>query len=713
MLNRAKLTNFRQHRDLDVTFKGGMTAILGHNEAGKSTLLEGAAYAILGVSALRESLEDVVTWGEPVGSLKVELLPLIIDGVEYNVKRSKSGAEVVYDGGRVTGQNEVTKFLCDKLGIEAKSAAKLILSNQGEIRGALAAGAKATTDLIERLAEFDQIDRLIENMQENLSLGSATTLETQLAKVEEDLVAAKAAAVKPDFDKLNSDVDAAKAAHQQAREALAALDDEHTVATTKVDQARAAQSKFEQAQANLENATLRLSQFSMTLESAQAAANNVKVWEKTEAQVDQEIANLEQADLHIKAYGRVVKLLQAPDEVVEGYSFTGLQAYIADLAHAEKLAQTSLASTGSSLYLAKSALTSGTCSWCGQDFSHLPEVAEKNAKAQAEVDRLTAVEQVVKAKLKTLEEDLAEAHEVVRLSQPRISALQSNPQYLERVGETLPPTLKWIGPDLDSLGDPDTALDAARRLRSEMRATISAEAAAKTRYETLLAQRPGLEEALANAKVQVEATELRPNLDEALARRDEVLAKRRPLELQASNQQTVARDAEYALRDAERTFTQATQKVEHLEEAVIALKHQLKTLAFNNALLKRVRQCRPAIADKLWSIVLSSVSSYFSELRGKKSRVTKDADGFKVDGHATEGLSGSTLDILGLAIRVALVRTFLPNAPFLVLDEPCAAMDATRTEATLGFVVACGFKQVLLVTHEDTSESVADHIIQL
>lgn len=712
MLNRIKLTNFRKHTNTEMPLLNGLMVLRGLNEAGKSTLLEGILYVLGGVKFLRSPLEEAVTWGEPVNSLKAEL-DLTIDGVEYTAKRGKSGAEVVYEGGRVTGQNEVTSFLCGKMGVDASAAAKLMLANQNEIRGALEAGPKATTELIERLAEFDQIDLLIERMQERLTLGSATTVETQLAKAEEDLVAAQAAAVKPDFDKLNSDVDAAKAAHQQAREALAALDDEHTLATTKVDQARTAQSKFEQAQANLENATLRLSQFNMTLESARVAANNVKVWEKTEAQVDQEIANLEQADLHTKVYNRVKSMLQAPAETVEGYSFTGLQAYIADLVHAEKLAQTSLASTGSSLYMAKSALTSGTCSWCGQDFSHLPEVAEKNAKAQAEVDRLTAVEQDVKAKLKTLEAELAEANEVILLSMPRIAALEANPGYVERVGDTLPPTLKWIGPDIGSLGDPDTALDAARRLRSEMRATISAEAAAKTRYETLLAQRPGLEETLANAKAQVETAELRPNLEEALARRDEVLAKRRPLEVQASNAQTAARDAEYALRDAERTFAQAVQKVEHLEEAVASLKHQLKTLAFNNALLKRVRQCRPAIADKLWTIVLSAVSSYFSEMRGFKSRVTKDADGFKVDDHSVTGLSGSTLDILGLAIRVALVRTFLPNAPFLVLDEPCAAMDATRTEATLGFVVSCGFKQVLLVTHEDTSESVADHLIQL
>ena len=102
-----------------------------------------------------------------------------------------------------------------------------------------------------------------------------------------------------------------------------------------------------------------------------------------------------------------------------------------------------------------------------------------------------------------------------------------------------------------------------------------------------------------------------------------------------------------------------------------------------------------------------------SEMRGTPSVVSKTADGFLVDGHPVATMSGSTLDILGLAIRVALVRTFLPSAPFLVLDEPCASMDQTRTEALLGFLVAVGFKQVLLVTHEDVSQNVADHIITL
>jgi DNA repair exonuclease SbcCD ATPase subunit len=150
-----------------------------------------------------------------------------------------------------------------------------------------------------------------------------------------------------------------------------------------------------------------------------------------------------------------------------------------------------------------------------------------------------------------------------------------------------------------------------------------------------------------------------------------------------------------------------------LEGQVSARKEELRVLHFNNTLLKAVRAARPVIGDKLWSLVLGAVSRYFSEMRGERSLVTKTSDGFVVDGHSAATLSGSTLDILGLAVRVALVRTFVPSAPLLILDEPTAAMDEGRTATTLGFLAATGFKQTIIVSHEEATEAVADHLIQL
>ena len=77
-------------------------------------------------------------------------------------------------------------------------AARLTIANQSAIRGALEAGPKATTELIERLSEFDQIDNLIEIMQEKLTLGNTATATAAIAAATDDLARAKELAVPVD-----------------------------------------------------------------------------------------------------------------------------------------------------------------------------------------------------------------------------------------------------------------------------------------------------------------------------------------------------------------------------------------------------------------------------------------------------------------------------------------------------------------------------------
>jgi len=115
----------------------------------------------------------------------------------------------------------------------------------------------------------------------------------------------------------------------------------------------------------------------------------------------------------------------------------------------------------------------------------------------------------------------------------------------------------------------------------------------------------------------------------------------------------------------------------------------------------------------VWSSVLGAVSHYFSVRRGVKSIVTKGDDTFLVDGKPVDSYSGSTQDVLGLALRIALIRTFLPTCDFMLLDEPFAACSDGRQTAALGLLAGAGFNQLLVITHEDISETVADNLLTL
>jgi len=133
----------------------------------------------------------------------------------------------------------------------------------------------------------------------------------------------------------------------------------------------------------------------------------------------------------------------------------------------------------------------------------------------------------------------------------------------------------------------------------------------------------------------------------------------------------------------------------------------------HNELIRKLRSARPEIASKMWGTVLGAISRYFSQIRGEQSVVTRDADGFKVNGRSVAGLSGSTNDALGLAIRMALSKLFLPGVPFLMIDEGFSGADSNRELAGVGTLAGAGFSQVLLITHSDRPESVADNLITL
>ena len=710
MITQVKITNFRKHRDLAFNLQQGFTVFRGANEAGKSTAFEAIAYALFGVKAIRTSLEDAVTHGEPVASLKVEL-EIVIDGVTYAVKRGKPGAECTYGGdGIVTGQTEVTNFLCRQLRIDAASATRLMLSNQNEIRGALESGPKATTELIERLAEFDQIDNLLELMQEKLTLGSGATAQAQVDAARGRLDRAKEV-VEPDFKAhvvavltYTGETAQAKIALELARDAKdeaqrqvaeqAATVRERNATQAEIAQAHRKQAEVLDALTNLHsNGALRPDNVDAQVEALlQRKAEVVLSADAHYAltQVGQLCGDL----IEIPRYHGNAESLQAAVDVVRGF-ISDQTGKISD--NRVKLAKLN------------SELAHGNCTFCGKDFSDLPEVIATNSLTRADIVKLESDQASFAESVKQSKAEEFGLLAYQKASRDFVAAALNFPAYVSADYSTVPPMLTFkvrLSTESETVASIEQKI---RALRAEAKAADDwaaslerAQADLERCNNTLDTLQQRLEaigaivngEALAAALTQAEAKQ--------------VLAYSR---LDAARAQLEA-----ALRAQDQATTSWAWAQKETAAASVALEtstESLKTLDFNNALLKKVRAARPLIADKLWNLVLTAVSSYFSEMRGFTSAVSKSGDGFTVDGHPVQTLSGSTLDILGLAIRVALVRTFLPGAPFLVLDEPAAACDPERTESMLGFLVAVGFRQVLLVTHEDVSESVADNIITL
>src|SRR6059036_2687931 len=97
-LLRLRLVNFRQHADTELEFGPGVTGIVGPNGSGKTTILEGIAWAMYGTQAVRGDKDSIRRLGA-TGRAGVEVeLEFRLGAHEYRVTRSLTTATLHQDG---------------------------------------------------------------------------------------------------------------------------------------------------------------------------------------------------------------------------------------------------------------------------------------------------------------------------------------------------------------------------------------------------------------------------------------------------------------------------------------------------------------------------------------------------------------------------------------------------------------------------------------
>jgi hypothetical protein len=354
-------------------------------------------------------------------------------------------------------------------------------------------------------------------------------------------------------------------------------------------------------------------------------------------------------------------------------------------------------------------IAAGACGICGKDVGKLPEVRVKNDALDEAVRALQAAIEQRQIELKSAEDMTFALNGVAAKARPFEAAAAAHRKFIDLNENFYPARVTWRG-ETPGLVVPSAQLRAdLNTLKQRRAAADKAAAMAKVLAETLETDGVTAQEIKQRLETECRTAD---NTEALMVKFQEIDSQ---YQLRVNDQSEIRFDLQRLSmeeKSAMDTYNSALRQQEIADKAVADVKVELERLSFNNALLKAVRAARPIIADKLWAVVLTAVSSYFSSMRGVQSVVTRQANGFKVDNESVEGLSGSTLDILGLAIRMALTRTFLPCAPFLLLDEPAAACDEERENQLLGFLVAAGFQQTLLITHSD-AEAVANNLITL
>lgn len=692
MLKSITLTNFRRHEALTVDFDKGLNAVRAANEAGKSTIYEAVTYGFFGAKGLKESLAETVTYGKAETALKVELL-FMVNQSDYLIKRSKAGATLHHTDGTVTGQTEVTKFVENLLGCSADTASKLMLANQDALRGALSEGPTAASKLIEVLANFDLIDTLLELAQTHLPSGNLSVVESRIASLVTQAVEPQAfdlAPLKAEAKAAEIQFGIAEAARITAKFAMDDINCE--AATTELQMWEISNSNAIRLEADL-----------LALEQALTTPLPIAVDEQKIVDLTTQVAAKK---VEKNALAQYAIFQQAPyPPAWEG----DVASLLEELKKAD--AVWTLASKElSNLELEKRSLEAKlvkelTCAFCQKDLKDVPEVAQVN-------NALTVKIELIDEKIVDQTAHLITAQEYLQ----ELRAIQRDHYQAEKIyahmGEnvrldpgTVPHTATWVGPTKANKTDFAAELVVLESQKKEHTRAVAV-------HEMNLKRRANVSKELSDTQTRRKDFNREAALEKLRLFKERKVTYELALEARNLAQGTLD-NAKHALQNQQIIQVETEKRITAARMALVAAQSEMQDMAKNNVLIKKLRNARPQIADKLWSLVLASVSHYFSQIRGTASVVTRSDSGFKVNGQSVTGLSGSTIDSLGLAIRVALVKTFLPNVRFLMLDEPGKGCDQNRESAMIGTVAACDFDQVLLVTHSELADSFAQKVVTL
>ena len=695
MLNYVDLKCFKIHENKRVEFFKGMQFLKAPNEGGKSSLIEGVAYNWFGSKALLSSLDRVITYGHEKRDMKTET-GFTVQGQDYVCKRSASGAEITLNGEvKCTGQREVTTYIEALFGIPSGTAHMLLLARQNSIRGILEDGK--SHEFIEKLADFKGVDNLVELLQNKLGTGAVGPAKLAVTTAQER------------FDKLDKPVAPVKETTTDLEEEVKSLNSDLTAAsadilTQEAKLVKIINSNKRRAIIREKAAKAKASITALNKELKSLEASNI-----TEEEVNKQVVVVEELDRKVNlrnAYLDFKLLPEYPEVSWEGDRVS----FDTELANLQKLGDDKLEyvkSLRTELAVSKSKIiTDKVCKTCGSEIKDADAI---NLAIEKEVDRLNKQIAAEIADHASIEEDISTMVALEDIDTAyKVFENSAMPNVITSDNQTVPVTLEWIGKEPEPITQEEYTIEADKLKDLEISIKI-AKRDAKRRAEisTELA-------ALAEEDLKFSSEDL-TIIDTSEI--DERLAKSRETAADIAKRIQVAKDRLNEINNkykvAVGAYNAAVESYNLARKYVAEAKNSLKELEENNRLIKDVREARKEVTDHIWNLVLKSISNYFSKLRGASAVITKSDAGFMCDGELVSDLSGSTLDILGLAIRFALTKMFLPGVGLQILDEPGAGCDADRSRVMMGFISASGFNQNIIVTHRIDDEVAADNLIIL
>lgn len=744
--------NFKKLGTFVTSFTNGLNVIAGDNARGKSTLLQAIETALFGATVVPGKKENIPTWGQNKFSVE---LTFHVAPHTYLVTRTGTTAKLLRlangeasnDEIVANGNTAVTAHIEDLLGLAARDWNLFVQSKQGESSGILTFGATALNRKVEEFAGVELIEKVQGEAQRRYTLhnsyAEAKLISLEDVQVLEDSVAETQKLVEAAVQR-ETDAEKALADHPEfswqapLMSSSVARDQQRAVerASNAVD---VAQTKHASAQSAVKVASGRAEQ--LQLQDAEALKEDLVQIHSDGALVKDELTSLREAQAKFVAaqteFTRCDAMFDGTnDEFQSKFREFDEVALIAErdqldtdyipTKQGEIDRETEEVGKAKAAFDNLSMLSDGavcpTCNRAKEDHDPV-KLAEEAAEAKQWWENRTGYVKQLKADMTLL---TARRFTIIE----QLEAFDSGAKKVDRATA--------------ELSDAKAALAKTPDRSAELKEAEESHEALRTQYAAKQQQIKGVEESnerfhaeqRALAKAESELEICADTLNDAAKVLEELPEPPTDAEITAIEQEEKAYQQAMSEWKEQRTalqsaVTAAEQGLNFQLTTLSSAKSQLDAaLAKNDAakddaalakkygrLVQFLRTKRQDYMQEVWATVMGVSSKLVNQ--SSKGLITKleNEDGdftFEEDGvmAPTSSASGAQKAFIGTSMRIGLGRALYGSDSLLIFDEPTESC-SEHNAGSMAAMIASSAKQVLLITHRETDQALADHIINV
>ncbi|WP_161952069.1 DNA double-strand break repair ATPase Rad50 [Thermoplasma sp. Kam2015] len=182
IIDRIRLTNFLSHEDSEIYFDTGVNVIVGHNGAGKSSIVDAIRFALFGDRRTKK-IEDMIRKGAK--NLEVEMefrhaghTYIIRRSITRRSKNPESNAIVLVDGYPIAQSvKDANDYIEKNIMIRGKDVfLNSVFSKQGEMDELISGDPAKRKQLLDEILEIDVLEETYDLLKEVINqMGSSIT----------------------------------------------------------------------------------------------------------------------------------------------------------------------------------------------------------------------------------------------------------------------------------------------------------------------------------------------------------------------------------------------------------------------------------------------------------------------------------------------------------------------------------------------------------